>query len=72
MNQQEWEALGTLHPSWRIRPTARGAALMATRLDRRHLTPEELAAGLAMTLIEDTGERLAEALVAQREIEADL
>ncbi|GAB2814394.1 hypothetical protein GCM10022221_10310 [Actinocorallia aurea] len=57
------------YPGWMIRPTVAGASLMATRGDRYHLSAHELGAGMAMTLIEDDVERLAEALAAQARIE---
>ncbi|GAB2847622.1 hypothetical protein GCM10022221_53790 [Actinocorallia aurea] len=63
-------ALRESHPEWLIRPTAGGRLFMATRRNRLHLTAEELGAGLAMTLIEDTFEAFAEALTAQARIEA--
>lgn len=72
MPQQPWEHLRPRYPSWSIRPTAGGAILIATRLGRTHLTPDELAAGLAMTLVEDTPDALTEALAAQTELEEAL
>jgi hypothetical protein len=46
--------------------------VLATRLDRLNLTPNELYLGLCMTLIEDTAERLATALAGQDRIEGSL
>src|SRR5262249_20224765 len=66
----DFTALRERHPEWMIRPTAAGALLMATRRDRYHLSADELGAGLAMTLIEETPEALAEALAAQSRIGA--
>ncbi|ROO90149.1 hypothetical protein EDD29_7866 [Actinocorallia herbida] len=62
-------ALRASHPEWLIRPTAAGRLFMATRRNHSHLTAEELGAGLAMTLVEDTFEALTEALTAQARIE---
>ncbi|MDX6742033.1 hypothetical protein [Actinocorallia sp. A-T 12471] len=61
--------LRRLHPGWLIRPASADTLLMATRLDRRHLSADELGRGLAMTLIEETPEALADALDAQSKIE---
>ncbi|ROO91333.1 hypothetical protein EDD29_9087 [Actinocorallia herbida] len=58
------------YPAWMIRPTAQGASFMATRADRYDLSSQELGAGLAMTLIEDDVEGLAEALAGQARIES--
>ncbi|ROO82878.1 hypothetical protein EDD29_0363 [Actinocorallia herbida] len=52
-----------------IRPTPAKTLYLATRRDRHHLTADDLGKGLAMTLIEDTPEALAESLSAQSRIE---
>lgn len=57
------------YPDWLIRPTSREVLFIATRRDRYHLDTDEISAGLAMTLIEETPEALAESLDAQSRIE---
>ena len=57
------------YPDWMIRPTSQEALFIATRRDRYHLTAYELGLGLAMTLIEETPEALAESLDTQSRIE---
>ncbi|ROO83046.1 hypothetical protein EDD29_0535 [Actinocorallia herbida] len=68
----DWDILRKKYPTWRIRPTAEGTSLMATRWDRFGLTDAELVAGLHMTLIEDTPDELTAALTAQHAIEDTL
>jgi hypothetical protein len=69
MEMQEWDGLQRRYPAWRIRQTSGGESLIATRMDRRALTDKELGAGLCMTLVEDTPDRLVRALVTQTELE---
>ncbi len=57
------------YPTWMIRPTPQEVLFIATRRDRHHLNADEISVGLAMTLIEETLEALAESLAAQSEIE---
>jgi hypothetical protein len=57
------------YPDWLIRPTPQEALFIATRRGRRHLDADEISVGLAMTLIEETPEALAESLDAQARIE---
>lgn len=59
-------------PAWNIRSSASGRSVMATRRDRRALSGHELWAGLAMTIIKDSVEELADALADQRTIESAL
>ncbi|GAB3661674.1 hypothetical protein GCM10027589_24140 [Actinocorallia lasiicapitis] len=66
----ELTRLGIRHPGWRIRLTRDARSLIATRLDRDHVTEEEQVAGVVMTVIEDSPERLSEALALQAEAEA--
>ncbi|WP_460362479.1 hypothetical protein [Actinocorallia lasiicapitis] len=57
---------------WHIRPSRNARTFVATRMDRGGLTSDELYAGLAMTLVEDTPDKLREALAQQAEIEGTL
>lgn len=72
MDDKECERLQKQYPAWRIRESVNARCVLATRLDRLDLTPNELYMGLYMTLIEDTTERLATALAGQAEIEWSL
>ncbi|GAA3213646.1 hypothetical protein [Actinocorallia longicatena] len=62
--------LQLLHPTWHIRPSRTSDYLIATRLDRTHLTDEELTAGLCMTLVADTLPLLTLALSEQSTLES--
>jgi hypothetical protein len=72
MTDQDLAELRRRYPAWRTRRPANASYVIATRNDRAHLTEEELTAGLAMTLIEDTAEELRDALAAQLRIERTL
>lgn len=65
-------ALQQQHPNWHIRRPPKASYVMATRRDRSHVTEGELDAGLCMTRIEDTPDRLREALEHQQKIEDTL
>lgn len=66
------ERLRELYPAWHIRRHSNEQMVMATRKDRAGLTRDELFAGLCMTLIEDTPDRLRTALAGQQDIESAL
>ena len=66
---QDFTDLQDAYPAWNIRRPEARSYLIATRRDRSHLSAAELGAGLAMTLIEDNRDDLAEALAVQRIIE---
>ena len=72
MNDPDLTELRRSYPAWRTRRPANASYVIATRSDRVHLTEEELTAGLAMTLIEDTLDELREALAVQLRIERAL
>ena len=55
-------------PDWRIRRTGRTGKLWSAVRRGRQLTVEQTSAGLAMTLLADSREDLAEQLQAQSEI----
>lgn len=60
-------AMEAAWPGWRIRRTGRGGQMWsAVRRGRRQLTVDETSAGLAMTLLADSREELAEQLQEQR------
>ena len=71
MDEQERAALRQQYPGWNIRRPATMRCLVATRMDR-DLTEKEIHAGLSMTLVEDTLDRLREALADQLDIERTL
>lgn len=72
MTDQDLTDLRRQYPAWHTRHPANASYFIATRNDRVHLTDEELVAGLHMTLIEDTPDKLREALAAQLRIERAL
>ncbi|MFD0683265.1 hypothetical protein [Actinomadura fibrosa] len=70
MNDPEHARLQQQYPDWYIRRPPTMACFVATRL--RPLTEREIFYGLHATLVEDTRERLSEALATQHEIEEAL
>lgn len=67
MDDRLVELLRKRYPNWRVRVSPEGT-WKATRL-RRGLTDGDLAAGLACTLMSDTGEALGADLAEQQRIE---
>ncbi|REE95977.1 hypothetical protein [Thermomonospora umbrina] len=71
MNDQERASLQQQYPDWYIRRPPTMGCLVATRIGGP-LTNRQIYRGLSATLVEDTYEKLAESLAAQRRIEDTL